>query len=85
MKTPTLLGTTQPDTATGNELAVNGGIPRLVGKRVVAAANSVSVRTVDNWNRDGCPHIKISSRMARYDLFEVNAWLKSRFGSRRLG
>ena len=75
---------TQPDIATGNKLAVNDGIPRLVGKRVVAAANSVSVRTVDNWNRAGCPHVKISARMARYDLFEVNAWLKSRFGTRRL-
>lgn len=77
--------TSQPDTATGTKLAANDGSPRLVGKRVVAGANSVSVRTVDNWMRLGCPHLKLSARMARYDLAEVHAWLLSRFGTRRLG
>jgi len=75
----------KPIVATPQTVPATETLPRLVGKRVVAAANSVSVRTVDNWNRAGCPHVKISCRMARYDLFEVNAWLREKYGTRRLG
>ena len=74
----------KPDVATG-KLAATAGAPRLVRKRDVALANAVSVRTVDNWLRNGCPAMKLSSRMTRFDLVEVNEWLKTRFRVRRLG
>jgi hypothetical protein len=71
-----------PDTDTGSKLSVPA---RLVRKRVVAAANSVSLRTCDNWLRVGCPHVKVSPRLALFDLDEVETWLKEKFGTRRRG
>lgn len=54
-------------------------------KRDVAALIGMSVRTVDNLLRAGCPHIKISSRKIIFDLAETAAWIKQRFGQRRRG
>ena len=75
----------QPDAAAGyiKPAATVVSLPRHMRKRALARANSVSPRTVDNWLAQGCPHLKISDRLTLFDLEEVSAWLKQRFGVQR--
>jgi predicted DNA-binding transcriptional regulator AlpA len=70
-----------------NHLAagVGANLLTLGGKREVARMGGVSRRTVDNWIAHGCPHLKISPRLVRFDLADVREWLKSQFGTRRNG
>lgn len=44
-----------------------------------------SPRHVDNFLAQGMPHLKIGARRVRIIVSEADAWLKSRFGTRRLG
>jgi transposase-like protein len=44
----------------------------------IAKIYGVDEGTVRNWRHQGMPHIKYSSRMYRYELPEVEAWLKAR-------
>lgn len=55
----------------------------LVGKREVAAFFHCSKRSVDNLIAQGMPHLKLSPRAVRFDLVDVLAWAKGRFGTRR--
>jgi hypothetical protein len=40
----------------------------------LAAAYGVSQRTVQYWRERGCPCTRLSGRIYRYDLEEVQAW-----------
>ena len=64
------------DIAIKNEVA----IPRFGTKKDVAAMLQFSVRTIDNLLLQGLPHMKIGARRCRFDLPEVAAWAKDRFG-----
>jgi predicted DNA-binding transcriptional regulator AlpA len=76
--------TKKPDAATvKNELATNDLVPRFGSKRDVAAMLQMSVRSVDNYVRNGCPCIKVSSRRLRFDLGEVREWFKQQYGEQR--
>jgi predicted DNA-binding transcriptional regulator AlpA len=55
------------------------------GKRDVAKMVGVCNRTVDNWLQCGMPHIKLSRRLVRFDLREVESWLKKQYSVRRQG
>lgn len=57
----------------------------LANKRDVAAFAKVNPRSVENWMARGCPYRKISPRMVRFDLDEVEAWLASNFRVSRIG
>jgi hypothetical protein len=57
----------------------------ITNKRGFAECWGVSTRTVDNWLRAGLPHMKLSARMIRISVGEGGEWLRSRFGTQRLG
>ena len=38
----------------------------------------VSSRTIANWRKEGLPYEKIGKRLVRYNIKEVDQWLKSR-------
>jgi len=74
------------EAATGlSKLAASDNLPQFGDKRDVAAMARVSRRTVDNFLADGCPHIKLGARRVRFDLAEVRAWLKQKYGTQRRG
>ena len=76
----------KPDAATGDtKLATTTDIPRFGSKRDVAAMLQMSVRSVDNYLRAGCPVIKLSPRRCRFDLGEVQTWFKTQYGQQRRG
>jgi hypothetical protein len=72
----------QPDADTGNpKLSVIETVPRLGAKRDVAnLANMKSIRWVDLQMSAGMPHLKLGARRCRFDLAEVAAWLKQKYG-----
>lgn len=43
----------------------------------------VTERTVNDWMRKGCPHVKPSPKIVRFNLKSVDAWLVDKFGVRR--
>lgn len=49
-------------------------------KQDVADMLKVSLRTVDNYIANGCPVIKPTPRCCRFDLPEVMAWIKTKYG-----
>lgn len=59
--------------------------PHYADKRGIAEMLDVSVRSVDNFLAEGMPHFKLTARCIRFDVDEVRAWLKERYGTRRLG
>lgn len=59
--------------------------PRYGDKTAVAEMTGLSRRTVDNFLAQGCPHLAVGRRRVRFDLEEVRAWLKERYGVRRIG
>jgi predicted DNA-binding transcriptional regulator AlpA len=72
--------------------SVNGGDgatrwpERYVGRRDVAEAFGVSLKTVDRWVRDGAPSETWGQRMRRFQLSAVHDWLRDREpGSRYAG
>ncbi len=72
---------TQSDTATGNKLAA----PEITDKRGFAARWHFSVRHVDSLLAQGMPHLKCGRRRVRLVTAEADAWMKERFGTRRIG
>jgi hypothetical protein len=54
-------------------------------KRGFAARWHFSVRHVDNLLAQGMPHLKCGRRRVRLVTAEADAWMKERFGTRRLG
>lgn len=79
--------TCAPDTATGHvKSAANENLKPFGGKRdVVVLAGGRSLRWVNNQLSLGMPHLRLGSRRTVFDLDEVRAWLKERYGQRRLG
>lgn len=54
-------------------------------KRAVAGMVGMSHRWVDQQLTKGMPHLKVGNRRVRFDLDEVRAWLKDKYGTRRRG
>jgi hypothetical protein len=55
-------------------------------KRDVARlADMRSLRWVDDQLTKGMPHLRLGKRRVRFDLEEVRAWLKERYGTSRVG
>lgn len=75
-----------PSAAMGANLVATAKPPPLGDKHDVGAlAGGMSVRWVDGQLSIGMPHLKIGNRRVRFDLEEVAAWLKERYGRRRFG
>lgn len=65
-----------------------GGEPKsaeITDKRGYGARWHFSVRHVDNLLAQGLPHLKIGQRRVRIIIAEADAWMRERFGTRRLG
>ena len=74
----------QPDAAPGIKSATNTDtLPRYGSKRDVAAMLQMSVRSVDNFLRAGCPHLKLGKRRVRFDLPETRQWFAENFRTQR--
>ena len=56
--------------------------PKVSGSDV-ARFFDVDTATVRRWKREGCPVLYYSSKLVRYELSKVEAWLRER-GSKRL-
>jgi hypothetical protein len=56
--------------------------PKVSGNDV-ARFFDVDNATVRRWKREGCPVLYYSSKLVRYELSKVEAWLKER-GSKRI-
>ena len=52
-------------------------------KRAYAARWQSSVRSVDNWLSQGCPHLKIGSRRVRINVVEADQWMRDKFSVQR--
>lgn len=50
----------------------------LLTKREVAGFLRVTVRTVENYQRQGLPFLRLGPRRNRYDLKTVRRWLEQR-------
>lgn len=57
----------------------------ITDKRGYGARWHFSVRHVDNLLSQGLPHCKIGRRRVRIVIADADAWMKERFGTRRLG
>jgi len=69
---------------TTETLAVKeNAIPQFADKRTVATMLGMSTRSVDNFLAEGMPHLKLGLRRVRFDLDEVRAWLKEKYGISR--
>lgn len=55
----------------------------LTNKKQVMERYGVTLATVNNWMKHGLPYYKIGSRLVRFDLSEVDEWLKRRCGDDR--
>ena len=55
------------------------------GKREVAKHLGCCLRSVDNYMQRGCPYYKLGHRQVRFDLGEVQAWVKREYGCSRIG
>jgi phage terminase Nu1 subunit (DNA packaging protein) len=54
------------------------------GKKLdVAKMLNKSVRSVDNYLSQGCPHYKDSPRSVRFDMAEVKEWFKAKYGQQK--
>lgn len=56
---------------------------RYGSKRDVAAMVQMSVRSVDNFLRAGCPALFVGKRRVRFDMAEVRQWLADNFRTQR--
>ena len=70
-----------PDVATGNSSLA--AVPRYGGKKDVAQMVQLSVRSIDNFLAQGCPHLKLGKRRVRFDMIEVRQWLTDKFHVQR--
>lgn len=76
---PTIL-THNPKEQNNDEMTLNRNTSPLGDKRDVASMLKVSLRSVDNYIASGCPVIKPSPRLCRFDLAEVKSWFKTQYG-----
>lgn len=58
--------------------------PHFLSKRDLAKLYSLSTRTIDNFLADGLPHLAIGARRVRIEASQAHAWMRERFGTRRL-
>lgn len=70
-----------PDVSTGSNLETQV----VTDKRGFAARWKFSVRHLDNLLAQGMPHCAVGKRRVRIIIAEGDAWMKERFGTRRLG
>jgi phage terminase Nu1 subunit (DNA packaging protein) len=70
-----------PEASPGQSALAN----RYGSKRDVAIMVQMSLRTVDNFVAQGCPHLKIGKRRLRFDMDEVRQWLAETFRTQRRG
>jgi len=78
---PTSEAQDEPGTSTGAPKSTE----EITDKRGFAARWGFSIRHVDNLLAQGMPHLKIGKRRVRIILMEADAWMKERFGCRRIG
>jgi hypothetical protein len=57
----------------------------ITDKRGYAARWRFSTRHIDNLLAQGMPHFAVGKRRIRISVAEADAWMKERFGQRRLG
>jgi hypothetical protein len=57
----------------------------ITDKKGFAVRWGFSIRMVDNFLAAGLPHLKIGKRRVRILIDEADAWMKERFGTRRMG
>lgn len=77
-----------PDADAGNPMPSQIEIvptPRYGDKKAVAQMIGMSRRSVDNFLRAGCPHLRLGQRRVRFDLAEVRAWLREKYHVQRRG
>lgn len=55
-------------------------MPEYLTRRQLAEHLGVSSRTVERWEKDGCPVEKWGKRLVRYRLVRVEPWLRTRGG-----
>jgi phage terminase Nu1 subunit (DNA packaging protein) len=60
------------------ENQTNGAERRLATTSEVANFARTSIRTVQNWRLEGLPCLRISARCLRFDLAEVEKWMRQR-------
>ncbi len=53
-------------------------------KRELAKLYSLSTRSIDNFLAQGLPHLAIGARRVRIEASQAHAWMRERFGTRRL-
>ena len=58
---------------------------QITDKRGYAARWQLSTRTVSNLLAQGLPHVRIGNRRVRLVIDEADAWMRGKFGTRRLG
>ena len=71
--------TLNPKEQINDEVTSTRNASPLGDKRDVAAMLKVSLRSVDNYIASGCPVIKPSPRLCRFDMADVMAWFKSQY------
>jgi predicted DNA-binding transcriptional regulator AlpA len=72
-----------PDNATGQSSLASS--PRYLTKKDLAKLVQLSVRSIDNLLREGCPHLKLGRRRVRFDEIETRRWLADKFRVQRRG
>jgi hypothetical protein len=70
-----------PNVSTGSILEAQV----VTDKRGFAARWQLSPRTISNFLAQGMPHCRCGERRVRIVVCEGDAWMKERFGTRRLG
>jgi phage terminase Nu1 subunit (DNA packaging protein) len=73
------------ETTPAQNVATDNNHARFGTKRAVADLMDMSIRSVNNFMSQGMPYVSFGARTIRFDLEEVRAWLKERYGKRRLG
>jgi len=58
--------------------AVNSNPKDYESKKELAARLGVSVRTIDNLQARGLPHLKLTRKLTRFPRAAVNEWLAGR-------
>jgi hypothetical protein len=66
-----------PETGTGDKL------PDIMDKRSYADRWHFSVRTIDNFLKNGLPHFKIGKRRVRICVPDADAWMRKKFAAQR--
>jgi hypothetical protein len=68
-----------------SHLGNNGAFDEITDKKGFARHWFSTVRSCDNWLARGLPHYKLSARRVRIRISEGDSWMRSQFGTRRIG